>query len=163
MKDKLTIYISNLNAPKPNKSLTPGVCAVIFNEKNKILLHKRSDITSSWSLPGGMMKVGESIAECCVREIREEMNLEILPKRLIGIYSSPRCIFAWSDGSIYQSFVIAFLCEISKNNISDVILNNESDDFGWFEKDEIKNLSTLPYVKEIIEKAFSENREAFFD
>lgn len=162
MKEILTIHIDNPNAPKPNRPLTPGSCAVILNKNNKILLHKRSDITSAWSLPGGMMKIGESIEQCCIREIQEEMKLEIIPKRLIGIYSSPECIFEWSDGSVYQSFVIAFLCEISENNMSDVVLNNESDEYGWFGRDEIKTLNTLPYVKEILEKSFSETQEAFY-
>ncbi len=163
MKEKLSIYINNPKAPKPNKPLTPGVCGVIINEKNEILLHKRSDITSYWSLPGGMMKLGESIAQCCIREIREEMKLEVTPKRVIGIYSSPECIFAWSDGSVYQSFVIAFLCKIYGNNISNVVLNNESDDYGWFGRNDIGALATLPYVKEIIEESFSETQCTFYD
>lgn len=163
MEDNLTIYINNPNAPKPNRPLTPGACAVVINESNEILLHKRSDMKNLWSLPGGVMKVGESISQCCIREIQEEMGLEVEINKMIGIYSSPKCIFAWSDGSVFQSFVVAFLCEISGDNFTKIILNDESDDYGWFGKEEMMKLETLPYVKEIVEKSFSEAQSAFYD
>lgn len=156
----LKIHINNPDAPKPNKPITPGACAVILNKEQKVLLHKREDMKNLWSLPGGKMEPGESISGCCVREIREEMALKIKPIRLIGIYSSPNCIFEWSSELVYQSFVVAFLCESDSSN---VVLNNESDDSGWFDRNDVKNLNTIPFVKEIVEKAFSDEKVAFFD
>jgi len=158
--NKLIIFHNNKKAPKPNKPLTPGVCAVILNKNNEVFLHKRSDLKNLWALPGGTMKVGESVAKCCKRELYEETKLKVSPEKLIGLYTSPNCIFKWSDNLIYQSFVIAFLC---KSKSSKIILNAESDTYGWFKKNDLQKLETVPYVKKIVQDAFSKKKSSFYD
>ncbi len=72
----------------PNQPITPGICAIILNNKDQILLHKRSG-DKKWTLPGGKMKVGESISDCCKREIQEELKLRVSIEKVTGIYTSP--------------------------------------------------------------------------
>jgi len=65
-----------------------GSCAVIFDEaRQKVLLTQRTD-NGLWCLPGGKMESGETLEECCRREVFEETGLEVRKKRLIGIYSN---------------------------------------------------------------------------
>ena len=68
--------------------LQPGVAAVIFNMAGQVLLQRRSD-NGEWGLPGGIMEPGEEPAETLVREIREETALEVVPERIVGVYSGP--------------------------------------------------------------------------
>ena len=154
----LTIYYKNPNAPSPTQPFSPGVCAVITNTKDQILLHKRTDC-KKWSLPGGKMKIGESISDCCRRELKEEMNIDIKIKKIIGIYTSPDCIFDFGKGYIFQPFVVAFLCTSIKDNFT---INKESIDAQWFNQDEISSLDLVPYVDKIIHHAFH-NSDTFFD
>lgn len=157
----LKVYNKDKKAPKPNQPIQPGVCAVVLNNERKILLHKRAD-SDFWALPGGNMEMGESIAQCCLREIREETNLKAQIEKLIGVYTSPECVFEWINGSekkIWQIFVIAFLCKVE---IDQVKLNDESAEFGWFFEEEIKKIDTLPYVKEVVSNSLSEEK-VFFD
>lgn len=154
----LTIYYKNPNAPSPTQPLSPGVCAVILNTKNQILLHKRKDC-QKWSIPGGKMKIGESISDCCRREIKEELNIDIKVKKIIGVYTSPDCIFDFGKGYIFQSFVVAFLCTSTEEDFS---INKESIDAQWFNRDEISNLDLIPYAARIIHHAFH-NSDTFFD
>ena len=49
-----------------------GVIFDIF--KSKMLLTRRID-NGQWCLPGGRMEPGESVSECCVREVLEETGL----------------------------------------------------------------------------------------
>lgn len=158
METKLIIYNNDPDAPKPTVPLTPGACAVILDENNRIFLHKRSD-SDAWALPGGTMKLGESISECCLREISEETNLNVSIKRLIGVYTSPKCIFDFGNGKIFQSFVVAFFCNVISGEVK---LNDESSEYGWFGQEEIKSLNTLPFVKETIKDALTKT-EASFD
>lgn len=158
MKPKLIIHLNNPKAPKPNQPLAPGVCAVIVGKNNEIFLHQRID-SNKWSLPGGQMKIGESISQSILREIKEETNLDVKIQRVMGIYTSPKCVFEFPDGKVYQSFVVAFLAKAVSYK---VILNKESISYQWFKKEEIKKLDTLPFVKEIIINALSE-KNTFFD
>ena len=68
--------------------LMPAAATVIRDERDRVLLIRRGD-GRGWSLPGGVMEPGERIADCAVRETREETGLDVEPIRLVGIYSDP--------------------------------------------------------------------------
>ncbi len=80
-------HYNDPDAPRAN-SLVPGASAVVVDEDGRILLHRRSD-NQLWSIPGGAMEIGETIARTVVREVREETGLQVQPERLVGIYSDP--------------------------------------------------------------------------
>ena len=56
-----------------------GVGAVIVDEAARVLLVQRrfEPLAGQWSLPGGAVDVGETLAECVAREMREETGLEV--------------------------------------------------------------------------------------
>lgn len=70
----------------PHKQI--GV-AVIWNDRSQILIDKRKPTGAMgglWEFPGGKIEPGETIAECIVREIREELGIEIaVGEHLISI------------------------------------------------------------------------------
>ena len=97
--------------------LRVGSCAVIFNEKReKILLTQRTD-NGLWCLPGGKMEPGESIEECCQREVFEETGLEIKTIRLIGVYSNHDQLVVYPDGHKVQIVVLSFEAEVTGGNL----------------------------------------------
>src|SRR5512132_587974 len=85
-------YYHDPNAPRAN-SLVPGASAIVVNDEGKILLHRRSD-NARWALPGGVMDIGESIAQTVAREVREETGREVEPEYIVGVYSDPGHVFA---------------------------------------------------------------------
>jgi ADP-ribose pyrophosphatase YjhB (NUDIX family) len=103
-------YYDDPNAPKANK-IVPGASAVIVNDKGKILLQQRKD-NSLWALPGGKLEIGESITEAIIREVKEETGLDVVTEYIIGIYTSPRRVTAFSNGEVRQQFSICFACKI---------------------------------------------------
>ena len=54
-----------------------GVGALIFNEKEELLILK-PNYKEHWSIPGGTIDENESPRQCCLREIKEEIGLELL-------------------------------------------------------------------------------------
>ncbi len=74
----------------------PGASAIVVDDQGRILMQRRSD-NSRWALPGGVMDIGESTADTAVREVREETGLEVVPEYIVGVYSDPGHVFAYSD------------------------------------------------------------------
>lgn len=92
--------------------LSPAAAACIRDEAGRILLLRRSDGENLWSFPGGAMEPGEQAAETVVREVREEIGLEIEPVALIGVYSDPEYAIAYPNGDRVQPVIIFFECRI---------------------------------------------------
>ncbi len=82
-----------------------GIGIVIRRVDGKILLLQRkgSHGEGSWSVPGGHIDYGESLEHCAVREVREEVCIEVGSPHLIGISNDVvlcvyicRCSIIWS-------------------------------------------------------------------
>lgn len=76
-------------------------------ENNKLLLvQEKTD--NKWAMPGGWADVGESPTEAIIRETKEESGLNIIPKKVIGLYDANR------EGrplELFHAYKIVFLCE----------------------------------------------------
>ena len=107
--------------------ITPkvGVDAAIFDQKQRLLLHKRSD-DGKWSLPCGWVEVGESVVEAIVREVKEETGLDVEPTHILGVYDSK----AFAPHEPHNSCHILYLCECHGGNLA---ISHESTDIGYFD------------------------------
>ena len=65
-----------------------SVSALVYRG-SEILLMRRSD-NGFWSLPGGFVEIGESVAEAARREVLEETGWTVELGRLVGVYSDPK-------------------------------------------------------------------------
>jgi ADP-ribose pyrophosphatase YjhB (NUDIX family) len=99
-------YYDDPDAPAAN-SLVPGGSALVTNNERQILLQRRSD-SGNWSLPGGVMDIGETLGDAVVREVREETGLDVELTGVLGIYSDPRHVIAYADGEVRQEFNVTF-------------------------------------------------------
>jgi ADP-ribose pyrophosphatase YjhB (NUDIX family) len=74
-----------------NKDLPQfAVAALVFIARgDELLLVRQSYGKRYWSLPGGSMEHGESVAQAAVREAKEETGLDVRLTRLVGVYSKP--------------------------------------------------------------------------
>ncbi len=135
-------YFDDPTAPKPN-AIVPAASAVVVNDDGQLLLQRRTD-NDYWSLPGGAMELGESLAETIAREVREETGLEVETTRLIGIYSDPRHVIAYSNGEVRQQFSICFACRVVGGELR---RGDESSDIGFFPKEQLANLNIQPSIR----------------
>ncbi len=93
--------------------LKAGVAVIILNEEDEkvqVLLQKRSDV-GLWGIPSGHIEVGETVSEAAIREVKEETNLDIKIKKLIGVYSDPNSqVFAYPNGKVVH-FITGFVVQ----------------------------------------------------
>jgi ADP-ribose pyrophosphatase YjhB (NUDIX family) len=128
-------YYHDPAAPQAN-SLVVGSSAVVADSDGRILLQRRSD-SGNWALPGGTMDIGETLAECAVREVREETGFDVSITRIIGIYSDPGHVFAYDDGEVRQEFSICLACTITGGSLS---VSSESTDVRFFAPGDIPDI-----------------------
>lgn len=121
--------------PKP---VTPLVScdAFITNEKHEVLLIKRPD-SGVWATPGGFVNLGETSAECIVREVKEETGLDIEVTQLLGVFSTQNYEYKhypWTDNEIVQ---ILFAAKIVGGKAQST---EEALDLQWFAEHELPEL-----------------------
>jgi ADP-ribose pyrophosphatase YjhB (NUDIX family) len=136
-------HYNDPNAPRAN-NIVPAASAVVVDQDGGILLHRRTD-NELWSIPGGGMEIGETIAETVVREVAEETGLEVEPERLVGIYTNPRHVTAYDDGEVRQQFSICFACRIVGGQLLDRA--DESLEVGFFTPEEIERMPMHPSIR----------------
>lgn len=146
-------YWNDPNAPQAN-SIVPAASAIVVNSEGKILLHRRSD-NNLWALPGGAMEIGETLGQTAVRETREETGLEVEPEYIVGIYTNPCHVIAFSDGEVRQEFSLCFACRCIGGSLQ---VSDESFEVGFFSSEEIEHLNMHPAIRLRI-RHFWERRE----
>ena len=129
-------YIKNLRQRVGHEPLILSFAGgILVNEKNEILLQKRSDF-NSWGLPGGAMEFGESAEEACAREFLEETGLKVKVKSLLGV--STNFIQHYPNGDVAQAVVIEFIVELVEK--TDEQGSSETLDLGYFSKDNLPSI-----------------------
>lgn len=86
-----------------------GVGGVIFEGEAVLLIQRGKEPgLGQWSIPGGVVRAGETLKEAVAREILEETHLEV---EVVGLAKVLERIFPDSDGRIaYHYVLIDFLC-----------------------------------------------------
>ena len=136
------------------------VAAIIKNEAGKILLTHRNvePFKGQWCLPGGAVDPGESVTEACEREVFEETGLSVRVKRLVGVYSHPDQLTAYSETDKFQIVALHFEAEIIGGELG---LSDETTDFGYFTVEEVDRLEMLGRHRERILDTLANQKDAF--
>ncbi len=130
-----TEYYDDPNAPKPNRMVV-AASAVVTDGVGRILLQRRTD-NGLYALPGGAMDLGESLPATAVREVREETGLDVEITGLVGTYTDPRHIIAYSDGEVRQQFNVCFTARVLGGALR---ISDESTDLRFVDPEDIPNL-----------------------
>ncbi|MBX9919080.1 MAG: NUDIX domain-containing protein [Mycolicibacterium frederiksbergense] len=141
-----TDYHNDPNAPQPN-SVVPSASAIVTDEHGRILLIKRRDNTL-WALPGGGHDIGETIADTAVREVKEETGLDVEVTGLVGVYTNPRHVVAFTDGEVRQQFSLLFTTKVLGGTLA---TDDESTDIAWTHPDDVPKLDMHPSMRLRIE------------
>lgn len=140
-----TEYYYDPKAPKAN-TLIPASNLLVVNDHGEILLQRRRD-TGQWALPGGAQDIGESPAQCAVRECEEETGIVAEVTGFLGVYSNPSHIVAYTDGEIRQQFEVAY---IGRPVGGAPTVNEEADGVRWVHPDGLGALDIHPSMHEQI-------------
>jgi mutator protein MutT len=126
-----------------------GVGAVVVKE-GKVLLIRRGNepMKGHWSLPGGMLELGETLTEGAVREVREETGLTVAPVELIELLDR---IHREGERVRYHYVIADYLCRVVGGALRAA---SDADAARWVERAEWNSYSALkldPITVRVIE------------
>jgi len=122
-----------------------GVGAVIRNPAGEILLMKRGpkakNETGTWIIPGGAVEFGETMAEAAVREIKEELGVDIKVLRQYGCadHIMPKENQHWVS-TIFECEIVA--------GVPQILEPEKCSEIGWFAPEKIRELPLGVIMKE---------------
>lgn len=131
--------MSSQNAPKVKRlyPLQPivGIGAVIV-KGGKILLEKRKNTPGrgKWSIPGGLVDLGESLEQAVIREVKEETCLDVAELSLIDVVDD---VELDDDGKVKYHFAIIDYCVKVKNGVPKAA--SDAGELQWVPFDEVED------------------------
>ena len=122
----------------------------LIENGDKLLLQNR--VKNDWrgyTLPGGHVELGESFVDACIREVKEETNLDIKNPKLVGVKQFP--------GEAGRYIVFLFKAtEFSGNLIS-----SDEGTMEWKEYSELSNLKTVDDLEDLLKVMNSDTLNEF--
>ena len=108
-----------------------GVGAVIVDQGRVLLVRRGNEpMKGHWTLPGGLLELGETLAEGVVREVREETGLSVEIVELIELIDRIHC----RGTRVQYHYVIAdYLCTVTGGVLK---ASSDADAVRWVVRDE---------------------------
>ena len=147
-------YYNDPQAPAPN-SLVVATSAVVTDDAGRILLQRRTD-SGNWALPGGGMEMNESLADSVVREVKEETGLDVEVTGLVGTYTDPRHIIAYTDGEVRRQFNICYTARVVGGQLA---ISDESTELRFIDPAELDSLP-MHHTQRLRVGHYLENRKS---
>ena len=132
-----------------------GVGALILRD-GKLLLSRRGAEPGrgKWSIPGGLVELGEKVQDAMVRETREEVGLDVEPVELMDVFDS---ITLDSQGRVQYHFVVVnFLVRVVGGTVrtaSDIL------EAAWVPIEAVEKYNLTSLFRRFFEKHYDRLKE----
>ena len=127
-----------------------GVGGVVIRDERALLIRRGSaPFLGEWSIPGGMLELGETILEGVQRELLEETAIEVRVLDLIEVFER---VTRDEAGKLKYHFVILdYLCEAVRGEAQ---AGSDVTDVAWARESELSEYSLTQTATRVIQKAF---------
>src|SRR5271167_2980528 len=128
-----------------------GVGAIIIEDSRVVLVRRaHPPLQAEWSIPGGVLEVGELVREAAIREAREETGLTVEPGELLGVYDR---VLRDADRRVQYHYVLVdFLC---RRVAGDLAAASDAAEVRWFSREELSALRLAEDTLDVIQKGFA--------
>ena len=138
-----------------------GVGAVIVDGDRVLLVRRGQEpLKGEWSLPGGVLELGETLEQGICREVLEETGLRVevvsIVEVLDRIVPQPGSLEGLEepDGNRirFHYVLIDYLCRVASGELS---ASSDADDACWVSRELLSEFKVPPITTAVIEKAFA--------
>jgi ADP-ribose pyrophosphatase YjhB (NUDIX family) len=141
-----------------------GVGGVVIDAERALLIRRGSHpLKGEWSIPGGLLEVGETLEQGVARELAEETGLAVRVVELIEVFERIFPAPPGADGTPgdpahpqYHFVILDYLCENSGGKLS---AGSDAQEFVWAREEELAKFDLTVAVTRVLRKAFVMARE----
>jgi len=125
---------------------------LIFDPDQRLLIVERGrePLKGFWSLPGGVVQTGETLAEGIAREVLEETGLTVEPAEIVEIFER---IMRDDEGRAeYHYVLVDYICRVTGGSLAAA---DDVSDVRWVSKQDLHDIRLTEGTLAVIEKAYS--------
>lgn len=136
-----------MNRRYPDRPLL-GVGAIIVDGAQILLCRRgKPPYVGYWSIPGGLIELGEPVIDAVHREVREETGLEVKIVRLAEVYE--RIAPDETGRTEYHFVLLDYLCHVESGTLK---AGDDAADVRWFAVTDLASLEMTPGSLAVIER-----------
>jgi 8-oxo-dGTP diphosphatase len=141
---------NNIERTYPDRPIV-GVGAVIVRDDRVLVVRRATEpLKGEWSVPGGMLELGEKLKDGIVREVQEETGLLVEPTEVLDVFDS---IFADPDGRTrYHYVLIDYLCRVVSGK---ALAATDVSEVRWVTASELDALKMREVTATVIRKGLA--------
>ena len=141
-----------------------GVGGVVVHEGSALLIRRGGPpMKGEWSIPGGMLEIGETLEQGVLRELSEETGLDVKVIELIEVFERIFPAPPNADGSPgdparpqYHFVILDYLCEMRGGTLA---AGSDALEFAWAREEELVKFDLTAAAMRVLRKAFAMARE----
>ncbi len=134
-----------------------GVGGVVIHRQRALLIRRGCEpLKGQWSIPGGMLELGEDLAEGVRRELKEETGLDVDPLQIVAAFDR---ITREGERVKYHYVIVDYVCRLKGG-----ILKPASDvtDARWVRREEMPQYNLTEMATKVILESFEVMRKRRF-
>ena len=128
-----------------------GVGGIVVDEQGRVLLIERGNepMKGAWTIPGGLVELGESLEQATRREIAEETGLEV---QILGLVELLDRIYKENEAVRYHYVIADYLCRATGGTLR---ANDDAADARWLAPAEFASLNLDAVTLRVVQKALA--------
>ena len=132
----------------PNRPVV-GVGGVVVHRQRALLIRRGCEpLKGQWSIPGGMLELGEELADGVRRELKEETGLEVEPLEIVAAFDR---ITQEGKRVKYHYVIVDYVCRLKRGRLkpaSDVV------DARWVRREDLPKYHLTEMATKVILESF---------
>ena len=141
-----------------------GVGGVVIDDGRTLLIRRAgAPLKGEWSIPGGLLEVGETLEHGVLRELAEETGLEVRVLELIEVFERIFPAPPNADGTPgdaarpqYHFVILDYLCEVRGGALA---AGSDALEFAWAREEELPKFDLTVAVARVLKRAFARARQ----
>ncbi|MHB8653122.1 MAG: NUDIX hydrolase [Terriglobia bacterium] len=129
-----------------------GVGGIVIH-RNRVLLirRKREPLKGEWSIPGGLVELGEELAQAARRELKEETGLDVEPLEILAVFDRIMRDGKNASRVRYHFVIVDYACRRIRGRLSP---SSDVVDARWVRRKDLPQYHLTDKVTEVIHDAF---------